>query len=433
MSVIHFETLPVEIPNNAQVSINTTRVTPITHGFHKYPGKFIPQIPEWAIQAYLKDEKAVVLDPFVGSGTSLVESMVAGYESYGIDIDPLSCMISKVKSTPLNIDDFAKVSEWILVNMYNIEPVFEPKTENIKHWFTGEAIEKLRKIRTLINNVPEQFKEINGINDIYDALLIAYSGIIRRVSNADNQSQKTYVSHTKIKIPAEVYSLFTKQLLVFKKGLTDLKENWNGKVHSSLIQSDGRADFSGLVSVDIDLIVTSPPYIKSIDYVYNQMVELFWVGDLFDMDTQVSQNEKRKKYTGTTLVRKTQYDKFFDDNKDLGVEELNQYIRQIFDGDEKNGEKHAYIVYRYFEFMAHHFVGASKVMKNGAHYVMAVGNSSVSGIEIDTAGILIELASKAGLTLDSRWSYIIKNHFMGFDRGNKGGKINIDHMLIFRK
>jgi hypothetical protein len=43
---------------------------------------------------------------------------------------------------------------------------------------------------------------------------------------------------------------------------------------------------------------SSPPYIKSIDYVYNQMVEFFWIGDLFNMDTQPKQNKKRKKYTG---------------------------------------------------------------------------------------------------------------------------------------
>ena len=89
MTILHFKELPKVIPNNSQVSIDTNVVTPLTHGFHKYPGKFIPQIPEWAIKNYLSDREQVVLDPFVGSGTTLVESTVFGYDSFGIDIDQL--------------------------------------------------------------------------------------------------------------------------------------------------------------------------------------------------------------------------------------------------------------------------------------------------------------------------------------------------------
>lgn len=64
---------------------------------------------------------------------------------------------------------------------------------------------------------------------------------------------------------------------------------------------------------------------------------------------------------------------------------------------------------------------------------MAVGNSTVSTIEINTATILVQLAEKHGLILESRWSYIIKNHFMGFNRANRGGKINVDHVLVLKK
>lgn len=82
--------------------------------------------------------------------------------------------------------------------------------KEIFHWFTDEAIDKLSKIRTLTEQVPDYFSDMEDVLDIYDALIIAFSGIIRRVSNADNQSQKTYVSHTKEKKPAEVFSLYAK-------------------------------------------------------------------------------------------------------------------------------------------------------------------------------------------------------------------------------
>ena len=92
------EIIPSEIEKNSILNILTRDVNTQTHGFHKYPAKFIPQIPKWAINKYLSGSKNKnILDPFCGSGTTLVEGILAGYNTIGIDIDPLSAMISKVK------------------------------------------------------------------------------------------------------------------------------------------------------------------------------------------------------------------------------------------------------------------------------------------------------------------------------------------------
>ena len=94
------EIIPAEIEENAILNIVTRDVNTHTHGFHKYPAKFIPQIPKWAIRKYLNGHKnKFILDPFCGSGTTLVEGVVAGYNVIGVDIDLLSVMISKVKTT----------------------------------------------------------------------------------------------------------------------------------------------------------------------------------------------------------------------------------------------------------------------------------------------------------------------------------------------
>ena len=296
---------------------------------------------------------------------------------------------------------------------------FMPEIDNLSHWFTNDAITKLSKLRTLIDKIPIIFKDVINISDYYDAFIIAFSGIIRRVSNADNQSQKTYVSGTK-------------QLGIFLNGFREFQLLWNNKAKANIFKSNGDADFSKLIPKKIDLIVTSPPYIKSIDYVYNQMVELFWVGDLFSMNTQTKQNKKRKLYTGTTLVPKKEFSNFFIEKRSLGIPLMDDSIKKVLE-DKKNGEKHAYIIYKYFEFMEQHFKSSKTIMNDGAYYIMAIGNSTVSNVEINTATILIQLAEKHGLMLESRWSYIIKNHFMGFDRGNRGGKINVDHVLILKK
>jgi site-specific DNA-methyltransferase (cytosine-N4-specific) len=72
------------------------------HGIHPYPAKFIPQIPRALLKLFHPGDDSPVLDPFCGSGTTLVEAMFAGMPSIGIDVHPLATLIAKVKTTPIN-------------------------------------------------------------------------------------------------------------------------------------------------------------------------------------------------------------------------------------------------------------------------------------------------------------------------------------------
>ena len=202
--------IPTEIERESILNISTRNVTTQTHGFHKYPAKFIPDIPKWAIGKYLNGNKGkTILDPFCGSGTTLVEGVLAGHNVIGIDVDPLSLWISKVKTTQVNVDLLLDISDWIIKGIRSRrKSKFKPECETISHWFPPDAIAKLSIIRDLINKIPGKFGEIQEIKDIHDLLMICFSSIIRRVSNADNESQKTYVSHTKIKQPEDVNGLF---------------------------------------------------------------------------------------------------------------------------------------------------------------------------------------------------------------------------------
>lgn len=60
----------------------------LTHGLHKYPAKFFPELPRWLVKRY-SQKNDLILDPFSGSGTTNVEALLNKRHSVGIDVDPL--------------------------------------------------------------------------------------------------------------------------------------------------------------------------------------------------------------------------------------------------------------------------------------------------------------------------------------------------------
>src|SRR6185369_6752514 len=71
------------------------------HSFHRYPAKFIPEIPRALIRVLPPSAGSVVFDPFCGGGTTLLEAQAAGYSSVGVDLNPIGCLLSRVKTNPL--------------------------------------------------------------------------------------------------------------------------------------------------------------------------------------------------------------------------------------------------------------------------------------------------------------------------------------------
>ena len=69
----------------------------LTHGLHKYPAKFFPELPRWIIERYT-NEAGMVLDPFCGSGTTNLEALLLGRNSMGVDVDEFAKMVARTKN-----------------------------------------------------------------------------------------------------------------------------------------------------------------------------------------------------------------------------------------------------------------------------------------------------------------------------------------------
>src|SRR5919199_6213108 len=179
----------------------TTRY--LTHSYHSYSAKYIPQIPRY-LSSNLTKKNDLILDNFVGSGTTLVESKVLGRHAIGVDINPLACLVAKVKTTNIQKPDLRKIlstsmsikdeilklraslehtnnktsnfdedlgsinkNEYLLANIPN---------QNILKWFNKNVIYEMLTIKLKIDSLEE--------NHIKDFLLVAFSSILRSSSNA---------------------------------------------------------------------------------------------------------------------------------------------------------------------------------------------------------------------------------------------------------
>ena len=130
-----------------------SETTYITHGYHRYPAKFIPNIVQKLVEDYTSKGDLIV-DPFGGCGTSLVEAKVSGRSSYGFDINPVAKLITQTKITPIYPKTLK--NSFLKFNKYydSTEAVLpEIRNERLLYWFDEQTLRKLNQIYTAIKQI----------------------------------------------------------------------------------------------------------------------------------------------------------------------------------------------------------------------------------------------------------------------------------------
>ena len=166
----------------------------ITHGYHRYPAKFIPQIVSRLAEKYTRVGDFIV-DPFGGCGTTLVESKVMGRPSIAVDINPVAVLITKAKITaidPVKIEkEFANFQKRL--ETYNDKTrVKAPEHERIDYWFKPEEKRKLAFIFAEISKIKDQ--------DVQDLFFCGFSNILKNCSIWLQKSNKPTRDFEKLNI-----------------------------------------------------------------------------------------------------------------------------------------------------------------------------------------------------------------------------------------
>ena len=159
-----------------------------THGYHVYPAMMIPQIARALIEEYAPEGKLqTILDPYMGSGTTLVEASVKGVDSIGTDLNPLARMMSKVKTTHFDEGlvnaQFAEIL--FQLSFYDSSKVINRNFERISnytYWYLEEVLLKLSYLNQLID---EYAKDC-------DFFRLVLAEIVREVSFTRNGEFKRF-------------------------------------------------------------------------------------------------------------------------------------------------------------------------------------------------------------------------------------------------
>ncbi len=349
------------------------------HGFHTYPAMMIPQVAKRLIEMYGED-KEVLLDPFMGSGTVLLEATLHKNfkKAYGIDINPLALLISKVKTTPLNPkkveEEYRKLMERCKEDKKAInfrqKGVKKPDFFNIEFWFKPNVITDLAIIKDNIDKIDDK--------DIKDFFLIAFSETVRNVSNTRNREYKLYrmSQNMMAKHNPNTFEEFGNKA---SKNITSIKEYYsehNPKCYVNILAEDTRK-LTSIPTNSVDLIITSPPYGDSrttVAYGQFSRLGLQWLGygksSVLSIDKTSLGGIPTKNLTNG-----------------LGSPTLKKTLNQIAEIDPKRA-KDVLSFYVDFDKCVKEL---HRVTKKGAFLCFVVGNRTVKGVQIPTDEIILEL------------------------------------------
>ena len=424
--VIEVDTLPEDMETGAVYRILQSNPNSYTHGMFKYPCKFIPEIPRWAIQTYgkhLSDQwepergasVARILDPFAGSGTTLLEANLAGWNAVGTEIDDIAKLIIRVKTTQLS-DAQRKMldREYDSMNAYMAArgaKGYRPKIDNLSHWFPRQTITRLGRMKTYIDGIEDEA--------VRDFFRLCMASIVKRVSNADDTSPKPYVSRKVIKIPPAVEKEMASVFARYRQMEEQLAQV-SPFGRSEILPGDA-LEFT--TPGTIDLAVTSPPYINAFDYGRTMRLENLWLGTL----TEEGLREKKKDYVGTEKIQ-TQREK-----ERLDVLERSPLLASYYERILPADERRALIVKKFFEDMETNLRRVYDQMRPGGRYVIVIGNSTIRKVCVESWKVIEELGNAMGFDTVQHFSYVIQNPYIRIPRQGMGGKISRDEVLVLGK
>lgn len=389
----------------------------VTHGYYTYPAKFIPQLASRLIREYSK-EGDIIIDPFMGSGTTIVEAIINNRIGIGTDINEIAYLVTKVKTTIVNLSNLSQ-------EFKNIEATLQerlngsydrflkeankiiPENGRIAYWFLPKQKEKLSIIFARILETEN--------DDIRDFFLIGFAQILKSCSIWLQKSVKpTRDQNKKVIDPMDAFVSQIKKMIKkyseFEK-ILDCKIKQNIDKYRIVECNDSRN--LPCKSDKSSLVVTSPPYVTSYEYADLHQLPSLWFGYLNEL------SEFRKKFIGSAYKTK--------EKSELNSILAEKIIKQL--GENKKGRE----VRNYFADMLESFIEMKRSLKKGGKACIVIGNTQFQGVDIMNAEVFQEQCENIGFKTHNVIHREIPSKMLPSTRDTKTGqfaKINDKNLKL---
>lgn len=364
----------------------------LTHNIHRYSSKFIPQIAGKVIEL-LTEPKDLILDSYMGSGTTLLEAMLRDRNSIGVDLNPLAVLISKVKTTTVSFEDIEEIYSKLIpfvdylatggqlslmsksFDELNINDQIEKNDWRINNawyckWYQSDVLMQLVQIYSCIEIIEnEKAKNI---------ALVAFSDILRKSSNANSKYPNVMYdkSAKKKHLPAKPFLDALNHVIEAVIALSRRMEN---RSYTTNIMLHNNLNLP-IDSESVDAIISHPPYISAVPYAEYGSLSLTWLGfDCKELDSELT-----------------------------------------------GGRRHStQVVSRFSKDYRKYFIESYRVLKPDKYMFLMVGNPTARGEIIDLKELSKEYAKDAG--------FMHIGTAIRHGQNRRGNKMGDEYLLFFQK
>lgn len=408
---------------------NTERAS---HFLHPYPAKLILHIPHFFLNNdLLSSPNDYVLDPFCGSGTVLVEGLLAHRNALGIDSNPLASLIAKAKTTCIEPTKLRRTSQTLVANFKNSGKAAPlPNVVNLEHWFYPHVIEQLQVIKTAIETIRD--------TDTKRFFLLCFSACVRKVSLADPRisvpvrlHKDTYPLEHKLNTVCvqrlnrlkriNVYSQFNKIVEDNILRVDALRNQTNGNT-SQVYNGDAKSLTQNIPDVHrkAQIIITSPPYLAAQKYVRASSLSLGWLG--------MCQKTNLKELELASIGREHYPKDSYSDLLPTGINAANNLLKQIHGINPLR----AHIGASYLNEMETALTEACSALKKGGYFVLVAGNNRICNKHFPTKKYLASILLELGLKLRLELADTIQSRGLMTRRNTTASVIARESVLVFQ-
>jgi site-specific DNA-methyltransferase (cytosine-N4-specific) len=403
-------------------------------GIMKYPAMMVSEMQKELISIIASSTNVKkMLDPFCGSGITLMESLKCNIEPYGIDINPLAILLVKVKSSNYKLDYLSKVIDKIEKELIKNSNFVIHNFDGIDKWFRDDIKIELSRIRSIII----QIKSLK----IRQFLWVVFADLVRDSCNSRTSTYKLYIREDRQieNLPNNIGKIFINKarnaLKEFEKFYSLKGKDLNVKLYYGDVLKVLK-DRRKFKDNSFDLVCTSPPYgdnMTTITYGQFSVLQLRWI-DINDILPNIPEN---------TISSLSAIDKMSLGGKIYTIDEIKQskiieksnsfksiYEHLVDSGRLDKANKVSSFIMDYDNY----FRESIRILRPGGYQVITLGNRTVHDKTVPLDEITIQLSELYGMKYIWSFQRNIRNKRRPRTVNNRNTQtINKETIIILQK